>query len=64
MKNLCVSKEDNGLILMTPLEMVQTDGGNFWYDMAYLSGVAARGLVTFCKTAMHYQASLPPNLKK
>ncbi len=64
MKNLCVSKEDNGLVLMTPLEMAQTDGGSFWGDAAYVLGVAAKSFVNFCKTAAQYQASLPPNLKK
>lgn len=34
------------------------------YDISYTLGKAAKCLWYFCKTAVEYQASLPPNLKK
>jgi hypothetical protein len=40
------------------------EGTSFWYDVFYTIGATAKGIVTFAKTAMDYQSSLPANLKK
>ncbi|MCF1715263.1 hypothetical protein L0U88_11555 [Flavihumibacter sp. RY-1] len=40
------------------------EGTSFWYDVFYTIGATAKGIITFAKTAMDYQSSLPPNLKK
>jgi hypothetical protein len=28
-------------------QLLQIEGGNFWYDLAYVAGVAVHGLVVF-----------------
>ncbi len=40
------------------------EGTSFWHDLFFAVGATAKGIVTFAKTAMDYQSSLPANLKK
>lgn len=37
---------------------------SFWYDWPFLAGAALASAWELAKTAMKYQNSLPPNLKK
>ncbi len=51
-------------------ELMVIDGGritadtSFAYDLAYLTGLFARGYYEFVTAAASFQSSLPPNLKK
>lgn len=51
----------------TPLsfnELTTLNGGSVYGDFAYLLGATLRCFREFTKTAVEYQASLPPSLKK
>lgn len=51
----------------TPLslnELTALEGGSIYGDLAYLFGATLRCFREFTKTAVEYQASLPPSLKK
>lgn len=45
-------------------ELVTLNGGSIYGDFAYLFGATLRCFREFTKTAVEYQASLPPSLKK
>lgn len=32
---------------LTQKELLQIEGGNFWYDLAYVAGVVVHGVVVF-----------------
>jgi hypothetical protein len=43
MKNLQI--ENLGLVVLSNQEISNIDGGNFWYDMAYIAGAVVHGLI-------------------
>jgi hypothetical protein len=61
-------KQELNLTTLSVYEMESIVGGNEdlgpWGKVAFYIGLAARSLWEFSRSAMEYQASLPPNLKK
>lgn len=55
---------DSFLISMSNEELNELNGGSFWGDVAFVAGATITCIKVFCKTAIEYQHSLPPNLKK
>jgi len=53
-----------GLNSLTPEQLLNIDGGGFWYDISYVTAVTMKVIFTFAKDAVEYQHSLPANLKK
>ena len=56
--------QELGLEELSQQEQVSVDGGGFFGDAAYTFGVILKCLHVFTTTAVEYQHSLPPNLKK
>ncbi|NCT93209.1 MAG: hypothetical protein GXC72_02190 [Chitinophagaceae bacterium] len=65
MKNKSVVQQANSCMQpLSSVEMLAVEGGSFWADIAYVTGVISRCYYEFVTQASAYQSSLPPNLKK
>lgn len=65
-KNIIAFESFNGFNLHSENELQAINGGDGsgWGSLAWLVGRTARCIWEFSKTAIEYQHSLPPNLKK